>query len=606
VLKRKIKISLIALAVILLLNGFVFGYVITIDSTDYDFQYRRPITIQGSKVPGANNNYPFMFNSTKPSGTGLPDDLKQFPTGKVRNADGYDIVFADEAGGNTQYDHEIEYYDPSSGEYIAWVKVNLTGGDQTIYLYYGSTDVGSTDTQHVTSVWSDSYDRVLHLHDYSDSSGKRYVKDSVNNSYSAMAKPDAGPPTTAGGIVYNGFDLNRGDGDFIDSQFERDYSYSALSFECWFDANSYSPTGTRFMIGLRPLNRNSLMRIAIRVTDTDTNGFAQYYLRSETENADLQYDPGNVFGADAWHYAVFTCGSRNNATMITYWDGDPTGVNYNDMDGQVNLTDGGGADGDFYIGALNDQGNSSNLYDGKIDEVRFAKVELDANWIKTTYNNIYEPETFYTIGGGTTLVMLSHFRATSLDSAVLLEWATETELDNEGFNLWRSEEKEGEYVQINPYFIPARDDAGFGAEYSFTDYEVTNGVIYYYKLEDIDIYGKSTFHGPVSAIPNDIIPIWPPDREVLPSDVSLFSWSSFGSFSFKVEISTNPSFPDSGMLTFPEEGWLSGLSLWLRPEEWEIILSKAQQSGGQLFWRVKAKSQDGKVVYSNWRRFVIE
>jgi len=205
-----------------------------------------------------------------------------------------------------------------------------------------------------------------------------------------------------------------------------------------------------------------------------------------------------------------------------------------------------------------------------------------------------------------TVVELSSFTARGESNCVKVEWVTKTELDNEGFNLWRSGERDGEYIRINPYFIPAKGEAGFGAEYSYTDYDVQNGVIYYYKLEDIDIYGHSTFHGPVSATPNDFILIWPPEREVLSSDVSLFSWSSSGSFSFKVEISSNPSFPDSGMLTFPEEGWLSGLSLWLRPEEWEMILRKAHESGGQIFWRVRTKGQDGREIFSDSKRFVID
>jgi hypothetical protein len=205
-----------------------------------------------------------------------------------------------------------------------------------------------------------------------------------------------------------------------------------------------------------------------------------------------------------------------------------------------------------------------------------------------------------------TLIELSSFTAKPLNSAVLLEWTTETELDNEGFNLLRSEEEDGEYVKINRYFIPARGEAGFGAEYSYTDYDVENGVTYYYLLEDVDFYGKSTLHGPVSATPNDIILIWPPDWEPLDSDYSIFSWTSSGNFSYKVDVSTNPSFPDSTTLSFPNEGWTSNISFWLRPEEWEMILWKAQQSGGQLFWRLRAKSQDGQVVCSNWKKFVID
>ena len=205
-----------------------------------------------------------------------------------------------------------------------------------------------------------------------------------------------------------------------------------------------------------------------------------------------------------------------------------------------------------------------------------------------------------------TLIDLSSFTATPLNSAVLLEWETETELDNEGFNLLRSEEEQGQYVKINRNLIPSKGEAGFGAEYSYTDYDVENGVTYYYLLEDIDFYGKSTLHGPVSATPNDIVLIWPIEWEPIPLGSSLFMWVSSGNFSFKVEVSTSVSFPVSETITFPEEGWTSDLSFWLQPEEWELILRKTQASGGHLFWRVLAKGKNDEVVFSDWRKFFIE
>ncbi len=207
---------------------------------------------------------------------------------------------------------------------------------------------------------------------------------------------------------------------------------------------------------------------------------------------------------------------------------------------------------------------------------------------------------------GATFVDLISFTATGQSDSVLLEWATATELDNAGFNLWRSEEKNGEYVRINPYFIPAEGQAGFGAEYSFTDYNVQNGRVYYYKLEDIDIYGNTSFHGPVPATPNDIIPIWPDEGKIIPSGAILFSWASAENYYFKIEISANPSFSASETITFPEEGWITTNSLWLRPEEWEMALNTARESEGRLFWRIRARSEDGRVVYSNWKRFLFE
>jgi hypothetical protein len=207
---------------------------------------------------------------------------------------------------------------------------------------------------------------------------------------------------------------------------------------------------------------------------------------------------------------------------------------------------------------------------------------------------------------GATLIELSRLEAIGLDRRVKIEWETETELDNAGFNIWRSEEEDGEYIRINPYFIPSQGEAGFGAAYIYTDYDVQNGKTYYYKLEDVDINGNSTFHGPATATPNDIIIIWPPEDKVLSSDAFLFTWSNSGSYSYKVEISPSPSFLPSITLSFPEEELLYSNSLWLAPREWEMVLRKAQQSGGQLFWRVSAKSQEGKVVYSESRRFLFE
>jgi len=100
-----------------------------------------------------------------------------------------------------------------------------------------------------------------------------------------------------------------------------------------------------------------------------------------------------------------------------------------------------------------------------------------------------------------TLITLSSFTATPSDRAVILTWTTESEIDNAGFNLYRAESGDGEYVKINDSLIPAKGSPTQGATYQFIDENVKNRAIYYYKLEDIDLSGKSTMHGPVSAVP---------------------------------------------------------------------------------------------------------
>lgn len=85
-----------------------------------------------------------------------------------------------------------------------------------------------------------------------------------------------------------------------------------------------------------------------------------------------------------------------------------------------------------------------------------------------------------------------------------VQWITESEIDNAGFNIYRAESADGEYEQINGALIPAEGSATERATYNFVDDDVKNGKTYYYKLEDIDLSGISTFHGPVKAVPRMI------------------------------------------------------------------------------------------------------
>ena len=100
-----------------------------------------------------------------------------------------------------------------------------------------------------------------------------------------------------------------------------------------------------------------------------------------------------------------------------------------------------------------------------------------------------------------TLITLKYFEATAGNSSVILTWATDTEIDNAGFNLYRSASGEEKYIKINDALIPAKGSSVEGASYTWIDRDVQNRTSYSYQLEDVDIYGKSTFHGPESSTP---------------------------------------------------------------------------------------------------------
>jgi hypothetical protein len=100
-----------------------------------------------------------------------------------------------------------------------------------------------------------------------------------------------------------------------------------------------------------------------------------------------------------------------------------------------------------------------------------------------------------------TLIQLSFFTITPKAGKVVLQWNTESETDNAGFNFYRSEAENGQYTKINSSLIPAQGSSTQGASYEYIDNDVQNRKTYYYKLEDIDLKGISTMHGPVKATP---------------------------------------------------------------------------------------------------------
>jgi len=100
-----------------------------------------------------------------------------------------------------------------------------------------------------------------------------------------------------------------------------------------------------------------------------------------------------------------------------------------------------------------------------------------------------------------TLIELSSMKAVPTNGNVSIQWSTESEIDNAGFNIYRATAEDGEYNKINDTLIPAQGSSTQGASYEFVDDDVQNRKTYYYKLEDIDLNGTSTMHGQVSATP---------------------------------------------------------------------------------------------------------
>ncbi len=127
-----------------------------------------------------------------------------------------------------------------------------------------------------------------------------------------------------------------------------------------------------------------------------------------------------------------------------------------------------------------------------------------AQWINQSYST-ESWESFSTTNECTTIssvtaVTLSSIRASQGNSgAVLLSWATASEVNTAGFNIYRSEKRDGPYTQINSQLIPTSSDNVAGAKYQYQDTTVERGKTYYYQLEDVELGGTIKRHDPVSV-----------------------------------------------------------------------------------------------------------
>ena len=87
-------------------------------------------------------------------------------------------------------------------------------------------------------------------------------------------------------------------------------------------------------------------------------------------------------------------------------------------------------------------------------------------------------------------VSLSFFRPTLENGEIVIRWTTESELDNAGFNILRSDSKDGEFKQVNAEMIHGHGTTGERNTYKWVDQTAKLGVVYYYQIEDVSFAGE--------------------------------------------------------------------------------------------------------------------
>ena len=78
------------------------------------------------------------------------------------------------------------------------------------------------------------------------------------------------------------------------------------------------------------------------------------------------------------------------------------------------------------------------------------------------------------------------------DGTVLIRWITDSETNNAGFNILRSDKRDGEFTKLNTQLIAGQGTTSERTAYEFTDKSAKPNVVHYYQIQDVSIDGNVT------------------------------------------------------------------------------------------------------------------
>ncbi len=102
-------------------------------------------------------------------------------------------------------------------------------------------------------------------------------------------------------------------------------------------------------------------------------------------------------------------------------------------------------------------------------------------------------------------VTLSAFTGLCFEGIPHLNWTTQSETENLGWNIYRSLSQNGwqedSVFQINPNMIPGQGTTSELTQYTYQDvYDIVEDETYYYWLQSVSISGEVEIYGPVSVL----------------------------------------------------------------------------------------------------------
>ena len=121
-----------------------------------------------------------------------------------------------------------------------------------------------------------------------------------------------------------------------------------------------------------------------------------------------------------------------------------------------------------------------------------SDTNLDGAYRTTYYGSDEDNGTPGFNAGGALPVELSGFGAKRdpLTGAAVITWSTQSELNNAGFFIKRSQQQNSRFVIVNPTMIAGAGTTAEKQSYTYTDATADPNIVYYYQIEDVSLDGN--------------------------------------------------------------------------------------------------------------------
>ncbi len=324
------------------------------------WNYRKKITIDHTQVTGDQINFPVLVST-------VDSDLRD----KAQD-DGDDILFMNDTGVANRLYHEIETYDSSTGELIAWVNItNLASTQDTMfYMYYGNSDCCSQ--QAPERVWDSYYKAIWHLNDVSG-----LITDSTFNCNDGT---NLGATYSSIGKIGTALDFECDDPDQI--RFPHSSSLdlkSEVTIELWFKPESFTYKRGTLCTKYKGYYTNILTTGQVSVYT--------YWNDGGSREKSTYMDANTPMTIDKWHHIAWSESSQGYRKIFMDSILDAQGSYEASIWTESSK---------LYMGHNYD--SNKRRLDGVLDEVRISDIVRTPDWISTEYNNQNNPSSFLSFG----------------------------------------------------------------------------------------------------------------------------------------------------------------------------------------------------------------